>query len=324
MTLSRVNELRTLAMLLRQGEAPGRAVGRLASRAPAWRAVGEQLDRGAALEVAAAAVLPGRLAGALAKAGDVPAALDELAALLQQTLRRRRKWGAVLVYPLFVLATMAGALVMLHFAVEPFVPLFEGMSLKLPLPTQIVIMLTKAGSNPALMIPLLVFFGPPLLAVLWLVFGWSRSRLLLPGVGNELRHHEAQGFLSWLGFLVERGLALPEAVRAAAESCSAGAMRRQMLLFAEELEKGSEVGVAVRKLTWFPSLARWLLTSAFRTPSPAAALQEAARLLARDSELQSGNSSALIETVIMILLGLGVGFLVISLFLPLYQLVGNL
>ena len=52
MRLERVNELRTLAMLLRQGEAPNRALGRLASRSSAWRTAAEAAERGAPLATA--------------------------------------------------------------------------------------------------------------------------------------------------------------------------------------------------------------------------------------------------------------------------------
>ena len=227
-------------------------------------------------------------------------------------------------YPVFLLTVIAGAMVLGNFAIHPFVALFEGMSLSLPLATQIIIVFSKALTNPAILIPLAVFLGPPLLGGLWLVFGWSWSRLMLPVLGAELRNQEAQGFLSWLAFLVERGHPLPEAVRAAAGACSARPMRRQMERCAEELEKGGEVEAAVSRLTWFPGLARWLIVSAFRTPAPGAALLEAARLMARDSELQAGNSAAVIETALMLLIGFGVGFIVIALFLPLYQLIGNL
>jgi len=320
-----VYELRTLAMLLRQGEVPARAVQRLATRSAAWRTAAAQLERGSSLAEALGTVLPGPYAGALGSVADLAGGLDELAGLLADTVRRQRRWVAVLAYPLLLTGVLMGAAVFgLKFAVQPFVSLFEGMSLSLPWSTQIVIFLARGLANPAVMVPVVVLFGPLGLAVLWLFFGWSKGRLLLPVVGQELRHQEAQGSLSWLGFLLERGVPLPQAARVAAEACAAGAMKRQLLTFAGELERGSQPGEAARHLTWFPALARWLLVAAFESGAPAAALQEAARLLARDAELQATNSAAVVETLVMLGLSLAVGFVVIALFLPLYQLIGNL
>lgn len=324
MKLELVSELRTLALLLRQGEAPSRALGRLASRSTAWRPAAEAAERGAALAAALESVLPQGLSRAVGQTPDPPGVLDEVARLVQLTVRRRRKWGSVMAYPLFLLVTLAGLLGFGHFATQPLVELYEGMSVRIPPLTRLVIGLMKGVSDPAVMVPVLGFVLLPLLGVLWLIFGWSYSRLLLPLLGQELRHQEAQGFLSWLAFLVQSGAPLPEAVRAAAEGCSARPMKRQMLRCAEELERGAEIEAAVRVLTWFPGLARWLIASSFRTPSPGAALQEASRLLARDSELQLGNSGAVIETVLMLLIGLIVAVAVLAFFLPLYQLIGNL
>lgn len=320
MKLERVSELRTLAMLLRQGEAASRALQRLAARSPAWRAAADRAEQGGSLAAALDSVLPPGSAAVLAEADDAPAVLDELASLLQQSCERQRRWGAVLIYPLFLILVALGVVLLGGLILQPFIQLFEGMNVRLPMTTQIVLGSAKGVRNPALV----VLCGPPLLGVLWLIFGWPRGRLLLPIVGHELRHQEAQGFLTWLAFLMERKVPLPAAVRCAAQTGSAEPMRRQLLGCAEELEKGAQVEDAVGRLTWFPPLARWLLASSFRTAAPGPALAEAARLLARDSELQATNSAAVIETALMIALGLAVGFVVLSLFLPLYQLIGNL
>jgi type IV pilus assembly protein PilC len=106
----------------------------------------------------------------MVKAGEMGGVLDtvlnRLANFLEADLRLVKKVKAAMTYPVVILV-MALAIVffLVTYILPTFVELFEGMDLALPLPTKILIGVTKGARNPLIMLPLIL-----LIIVLVVVF----------------------------------------------------------------------------------------------------------------------------------------------------------
>lgn len=93
----------------------------------------------------------------MVKAGEMGGVLDEvlerLAGFMEKDFALKKKVKSALTYPVVILSMASGIVFFLVTYILPtFVALFEGMSLALPLPTQILIAVTKGARNPAVMI----------------------------------------------------------------------------------------------------------------------------------------------------------------------------
>lgn len=256
-------------------------------------------------------------------AESLPRALKQAADLMESDQRHRMAVSLALLYPRIVLIMLAVLVWGLFALVVPtFVALFEGMNAVLPAPTRLILAASQLATNP---VGLVLVAG--LALVLWGLLsnwpGWDSARLRLPLLGEWIARHQAISWLGWLNVLVEQGVALPTAVRLAAQGCSP-AFREATESAAASLDGGSELAQALREHAFFPPLGAWLVGRQEQAEFQPGGLARVAQTLQRELTLTAQRRLAIIEPLAVVAVAFLVGFVVISVFLPLYQLIGNL
>ncbi len=251
----------------------------------------------------------------------LPEGMERAALVLEDIAGRKTRCFLATLYPSLVftiVCLIAWAMCVVGSGL--FINLFESMNVTLPAPTRALIFMSKLGQSP---IGLLLFFGP--LACLWyLVLGHGKLNWYLykiPLLGRWLLRQEAVIYLNTTGQLVAAGLPLTQATELALDCCSPP-LKSRLQVVPKQLESGDKLSQALSKTGVIPELGLWAIERREQTES--LRLEEIGALLDRELALNVNRGLVLFEPVIFIGVVVVISLFIGAIFVPLYQLLGNL
>ena len=329
---------REIALMLSAGLSASESLRILAEGAPGGRAallkdMAERMEMGASLADAMARhgeVFPAVIVS-LVRAGEVGGSLgtmlEKLADQTEKSWRVREKLRTALVYPAFLATAAAFALGFIFLFVLPnFVRLFEGLVVELPLPTRLVLGIGSLFEEHGLLLLALL----PVSAAAWLLLRQREDWRLrvdafvlhLPLWGRLRLDLELMTLFDTLAVLLESGIPLHEAL-----AVSGGVTQNRFLsaLFStmkKEVERGGALGAAVGLNVVFPPLVLELLRVGERTGELSAMLAKAADFCRFTGEMRAERLEAMIEPLMVLLLGAVVALVVLSVALPMFEMIG--
>ena len=257
--------------------------------------------------------------------------LEYLAEELKKKEILRRKVLGALAYPVIITVATFGITTALILYVFPkILPIFSSLHVNLPLSTRILI----AISNFLIGYGLWLFLA---IAVATVVFLFTlnkiaavrhvvhRSILSLPIFGNLIRSYNLANFTRTLGLLLRSGVRLTNATIMVSETTPNLAYRRAFERVTERVLHGEpmsrELGTD-QKL--FPDLVPHMIAIGESTGSLSQTLLYLSELYESEVEEKTKNLSTAIEPVLMIVMGVLVGFIAVSIITPIYEITQNL
>lgn len=253
-------------------------------------------------------------------------ALANLADILKAQKKLRSKVIGAMMYPVIVLIALMGVSVFLALFVFPqLVSIFADSGIKLPfvlMAVQTVIDIIKnyAGLvSIALAIVMISFF---------LILKLPKPKLILhkfllkiPFLGNLIKELALTRFASNLNALLVSGLSIVKSLEIVAKTLANLYYRKNTQEISEELAKGVSLADALAKRpSLFPSLAVQLCEVGENTGELDNILKKIANYYEERVNNILSNLSTIIEPVLLILVGLAVGFIAISVIGPMYEL----
>lgn len=257
--------------------------------------------------------------------GSLPVILDRLSALLERQAEVRGKLMATLAYPI-VLATVAVLVVaaLMIWVVPRVVEQFDTVGQQLPLLTRIVITLSDLAANWWwLALLLLAGAGAGFAALLRrpafrLAFD---SRLLkLPLIGRLLRDLHAARFARTLSTMVSSRLPLIEGLRLTIPTIRNRRLAEATETIVEQVRGGGSLSAAMRSAGIFPPLLVYLAASGESSGRLEVMLERAADYLENEFDRFTATAMALLEPLIIVVMGVIVALIILSILLPILQL----
>lgn len=271
----------------------------------------------------------------MVKAGEMGGVLDEvlerLAGFMEKDFALKKKVKSALTYPVVILLMATGIVFFLVTYILPtFVALFEGMSLALPLPTQILIAVTKGARNPAVMIPLFI-----LLCVGGFMVGqyiktpagrkqYDMMRLNIPVFGLLNRKVAISRFCRTLGTLLSSGVPIMQALEIVGRASGNEIIAMTVTKVRESIREGESIASPLGASGMFPPMVTQMVAVGEETGNLDAMLSKIADFYDTEVEYMLASLTSMLEPIMIVGMGGIVGFIVISVFLPLYQLIGNI
>ena len=312
-----------LGLASQRGDSP--ALGKILAR------VLEDVRNGAALSQACARhpeAFDGLYLAALRtgeKSGDFAAVLKRYQEHLRQRVALRRKVSQALAYPVFLLIALAVILVVLFTFVMPsFVAMYADAGAALPLPTRVLLGIVE---RLPLVLPALV--GLVLLAF----FAWrswlssdagrlqrDRLRERLPYVGELARTAIAAQLARTLSTLLAGGTPLVEALRTAATSIGNRLYVERLEAATRLVTDGASLSQAVRDTALLPPMAARMIEVGEASGGLDAMLAEVAQFNEELLDTRLARVMALVEPLLMLLMGVLVGGIIIVMYLPVFQM----
>lgn len=329
--------LRQLSILVRTGTPLMDAISAIERQTPAgkWRdvlvALRTRLEEGAQLSEAMSA-FPKQFDGvcrSLVAAGEAGGGLDamltRLAVMVREQQRIRKTVLSAMIYPCLLVAIALGVTVtMVTFVLPRFEGLFKTLNTPLP-PTTKLLMQTSHFVQQDWMWVLGVLVCGAGGAWAWLARGQGWSQLLgvglgVPMLGTLLKDFSTARIARVLGVLLEGRVAMVDALRLTRQSVSHPAYAKLLTRVEEAVVRGESVSSAFDSGGLVRPSVVEAVKSAERSGQLGPVLITLADYMDEDNALLLRTVTGLMEPLILIVLGLVVGTMALSMFLPLFDL----
>jgi type IV pilus assembly protein PilC len=270
----------------------------------------------------------------LVEAGEAGGILDtilqRLANYIEKNVKLKRAVKSALVYPVAVLGVAGGVITLLLWKVVPiFATLFLGLGVDLPLPTRIVMALSNfVGSIFGLLI--LVFIAGLVIGLkLWHAttngrFILDGMLLKLPLIGLLLRKIAVARFTRTLGTLISSGVPILEGLDITARTAGNAVIEKALGQVRKAVEQGKNIADPLKETNVFPGMVTQMIGVGEQTGAMDAMLQKIADFYEEEVDAAVKDLLAALEPAMIVFLGVIVGGIVISMYLPLFSLIGKL
>jgi type IV pilus assembly protein PilC len=262
--------------------------------------------------------------------GILDTILQRLSTYIEKNVKLKRAVKSAMIYPVAVMSIAAGVIALLLWKVVPiFVTLFAGLGAALPLPTRIVIGLSNfVGSIYGLLIVIFVVGGGFALKM-W--YGTPQGRLAIdatllkiPIIGMLLRKIAVARFTRTLGTLISSGVPILEGLDITAKTSGNAVVERAIQKTRKAVEAGRSLVDPLKETEVFPGMVTQMIAVGEQTGAMDAMLQKIADFYEDEVDAAVKDLLTLMEPVMIMFLGIVVGGIVISMYLPLFSLIGKL
>jgi type IV pilus assembly protein PilC len=262
--------------------------------------------------------------------GILDTILQRLSTYIEKNVKLKRAVRSAMIYPIAVLGIAAGVIVLLLWKVVPiFITLFNGLGAELPLPTRVVIGLSNfVGSYYGLL--LLVFFIAFGFAVkFW--YGTPQGRMALdtvvlriPIIGMVMRKIAVARFTRTLGTLISSGVPILEGLDITARTSGNAVIEKAISSTRKAVEAGRSLVDPLKETDVFPGMVTQMIGVGEQTGAMDAMLSKIADFYEDEVDAAVKDLLTAIEPIMIVVLGVVVGGVVISMYLPLFSLIGKL
>jgi type IV pilus assembly protein PilC len=261
--------------------------------------------------------------------GFLGKALTSIAETYQKQADLHAKIRAATTYPLVVLViAILGVTAMLIFVVPVFKNMFEGLGTGLPLPTQILVTVSENMKWIAPVVAVIVI-------IVWI--WWARNRytdayrkvvdpflLKLPIFGKLLTKMAVARFTRNLSMMLDAGVPIIQALSIVGQASNNWKVEQTVRDIQESIRGGRSFSAPLAKAEVFPPMVSQMVAVGEESGTLAEMLASIADFYEDEVETATEQLSSLIEPVLIVGLGIVIGGMVISLYLPIFTLYGDL
>jgi type IV pilus assembly protein PilC len=267
------------------------------------------------------------------EAGETGGILDtiliRISTYVEKAVKLRSAVKSALIYPVSVISIavlIVGAL--LKFVVPIFANLFAGLGVELPTSTRIVMGLSAFVQN----FWWVIFLGVGVLVVAVKQvrkdprgrYMWDKMMLHLPVFGMVLRKIAVARFTRTLGTLITSGVPILEGLSITARTSGNAVLEQALMKVRKAIEEGRTIVDPLKESGVFPNMVTQMIGVGEATGAMDAMLQKIADFYEDEVDAATKDMLTLLEPVMIAFLGVAVGGIVISLYMPLFSMIGKL
>jgi type II secretory pathway component PulF len=257
--------------------------------------------------------------------GTLPTMLDRIATIVRKQLHVRNMILGAMTYPALLLGVASAVLtVLMVFVIPRFGSLFEDMGVPLPPTTQVLLALSAFVRN-YWWASILPAAGLAAGLRLWMLSASGKQSfdtlvLCLPQVGRLIRSFATARIARLLGVLLSSHVPILDALHLVRQSVSNVHYKTLMANAEDAVTRGNPISEAFSQSDLVSPSVCEALRSGEQSGQVGPLLQNIADFLDEENELVMKSLTTLVEPVILLLMGLLVGAVAISLFMPLFDL----
>lgn len=259
------------------------------------------------------------------KSGNLEETLGRYIAFERMSISFKKRLKAALVYPALLVTAMFGLLSVLIFYVVPqFASLYNDLHAELPAMTQVLL---SFGTTAKTSLPVLLLV---IAAIVFTFLSWrntesgrdsiDRARRGLPLLGGIYLKYQVAMIARTLSTLLSGGLPLVNALETAGLSMDSPTLARALREAGVKVREGRPLARSLEETGVFPELAIGMVEVGESTGALPQMLTSVSEFYEEDVETALAASLSLIEPIILIFMGLVVGTVLISLYLPIFSL----
>ncbi len=257
--------------------------------------------------------------------GILESVLARLADFYEKEEEIKSKIKSALSYPMFMFFAGAGTIiVLLTFVIPKLVVMFEDMGQKLPLPTQILV----SSSNF-----IVKFWWAPIAIMFLIIILFKRLKntkeggliidrwkLAIPLVGKLVQKIEVSRFSRTLATLLENGVPILQSLNIVKNTITNKAISGEIEIAAKDVSEGNKLAASLGKGLWIPDFATNMIAVGEESGALEKTLLKISDTYARQVDRTTKTLTSLLEPAMILIMGSIVGFIVISMLLPIFQI----
>ncbi|MFQ5928932.1 MAG: type II secretion system F family protein [Acidobacteriota bacterium] len=261
--------------------------------------------------------------------GILDVILRRLSLFVEKIVKLKRSLISASVYPAIVISVAIGIVIaIMVFVIPTFAELFKNMNAALPLPTRIVMGISDFLA--AYILPAMAVF-----AVAVVVFQryytseGGRVRidgliLKIPVFGAVIQKIIVARFSRTLGTLLTSGISILEALEITAHTAGNMVIQNALLEARREVQEGKTLVEPIKRANLFPPMVTQMVGVGEQTGELDQMLQKLADFYEEEADAAIADFLTLIEPLMIVFLGGVIGGIVISMYLPIFSLIGKL
>ncbi|MBY0539274.1 type II secretion system F family protein [Patescibacteria group bacterium] len=277
----------------------------------------------------------GHFALNIIKVGELSGILSQnliyLANELEKRYELKRRITGALVYPIVItLATLGITGLLTVFIFPKIMPIFASLAVELPFTTKMLLAMSTFLQKHGI----LTFF---VLAACWFAlamiirasekvrFVFDYAFLKMPIVGTIMAAYNMSNFNRTLGLLLKSGLKITDALLIVAETTENLVYRKEYLALAKSAERGEQISKTLSKRApFFPAMTTHMIAIGEKTGSLSDTLLYLSDMYEAELNDLTKNLSSILEPILMLVMGLVVGFVAVSVIAPIYEITQSL
>lgn len=260
------------------------------------------------------------------ESGRLPEVLTQLASHLEKINALKRKFRQALMYPALVMTVAVFAvLFLLMFIVPAFAEMFKTFQIELPVTTKLVLSLSNVVMDYGvyflivIIVAMLIFRGiltsPETKKK---IESWS---VRMPLMGEVILKNHVARFCRTLGTLLHAQVSLVDALNVTQRIFTNDDVRNEISLITRSVKQGQAVAEQLVESKLFPPMVAQMITVGEETSELDTMLLKVADYYEKEIDSKVETLSSVIEPVIILFLGLLVSLILISMYMPMFDLV---
>lgn len=259
------------------------------------------------------------------QAGNLDVILNEMANNLERDREFKSRVRGAMIYPVMILLMMVVVIgVMMFFVVPRLTSLYTQSEMELPLPTQILIGSSNffIGYWWAILIVLVIGI---IVFRKWVTtpegkYNFDAFLLKVPLVGRVIKGTSLTNFTRTFGLLTTAGVPILDSISIVAEVIGNSVYKKALMETKMGVERGLTMSAQLQMVGVFPAI----IPSMYKVGEETGKVDKVSFKMADYFESEADhlvkNLTVIVEPVILVVLGVGVAFLVLSIILPIYNL----
>lgn len=257
--------------------------------------------------------------------GTLEATLIRLADMLEQRAQIVTKVKAALVYPITMAIVAVGVVIFLvAFVIPSITAIFVDMNRSLPLPTTILIAISSFMRQYLLVIALSVVAAIAFVCKYLNTekggLYWDRAKLKLPRIGDLLTKVETARFTKTLAVLLSSGVPILQAIDIVMNIVQNRYIVGAVAKARDAIEHGSSVAQAFRNTNVFPPIVIHMIATGEISGDLENSLNDVADTYDSEIQIATRTLTAMLEPAIMLAMGVVIGFIVLAILLPIFEI----
>jgi len=261
--------------------------------------------------------------------GILDTILQRLAQYIEKIVKLRSAVRSAMVYPVAVIVIAIGVVWVILWKVIPtFATLFAGLGAQLPLPTRITIAASKFIGAWWWLVFLLLGLG------IYSIFRYHKTYqgrrvidkmlLKMPVLGNVLKKIAVARFCRTLGTLVSSGVPILDGLEITARTAGNAIVEDAIMATRKSIEEGKTIAEPLRGTDVFPPMVVQMVAVGEQTGALETMLNKIADFYEDEVDEATANLLALLEPIMICFLGVVIGGIVISMYMPMFDLINKI
>lgn len=261
--------------------------------------------------------------------GILDVILRRLSAYMEKAARLKSQIKGAMTYPIvtIIIAVIVVAVILI-FVIPVFEEMFATMGGALPAPTQVVIGMSEFVQNNILYI---------IIAIVLFAFAFRKFyktekgqaivddlMLKMPVIGILIRKSAVARFTRTMGTMLASGVAILEALDIVAKTAGNKTIEKAVYHVRSGIAEGQTIADPLAETGVFPPMVCQMIAVGESTGAIDAMMEKIADFYEEEVDQAVENMTALIEPFMLVFLGVTIGGLVVSMYLPIFKMAGNL